>query len=362
MNPVWMATMLVALAAAFVWSANRRWQLLKVGRDVDRTDNLIERLKGTYEYAFVQKKMNYYPLAGAAHKVIFIGFLALLLNSIILWGRGFDPTFSLFILGDEPVHLPVFGDVGVGHAYEFVKDVTASLVVLGTLVFLYYRVIKHERRMTLSGEGVLILGIILAMMIADMVYSGASMVLWHRYRDLRCGADDAAVCHRIAMLTARFHGAPEGPIAWSLYPAPAGSFFAKVLEDAGPEQLGLFALAGFWTHATLVMVFLNLLPHSKHFHIITAIPNVFARDIGPRGRLPYMGSQESIGEMVMAAAETPDTAEPVGAARIEDFTWKAILDFYTCTECGRCTDNCPAHKTGKMLSPKQLTLDLRDHL
>src|SRR6185369_12327417 len=73
-------------------------------------------------------------------------------------------------------------------------------------------------------------------------------------------------------------------------------------------------------------------------------------------------SSEAIGEMVMKAVEEPETAAPVGISRIEHFTWKAILDFYTCTECGRCSDNCPAHKTGKMLSPKQLTLDLRDHL
>ena len=77
----------------------------------------------------------------------------------MLWGRGFDPTFSLFILGDKPVHLPIVGDLALGHIYEFVKDVTASLVVLGALVFVYFRVIKHERRMTLSGEGVLSLSV-----------------------------------------------------------------------------------------------------------------------------------------------------------------------------------------------------------
>ncbi|HEY4117007.1 MAG TPA: (Fe-S)-binding protein, partial [Byssovorax sp.] len=131
MNPVWMATMLVALTAAFCWSANRRWQLLKVGRDTERTDDLLTRLKGTYEYAFVQKKMNYYPLAGVAHKVIFVGFLALLFRSVMLWGRGFDPTFDLFILGDEPVVLPLIGPIPLGHIYEFIKDTTASLVILG---------------------------------------------------------------------------------------------------------------------------------------------------------------------------------------------------------------------------------------
>jgi Fe-S oxidoreductase len=363
MNPTWMLTMLVALSAAFAWSANRRWQLLKVGRSENRTDDIIERLKGTYEYAFVQKKMSYYPLAGVAHKVIFIGFMALLLNSLVLWGRGFDPAFNMWILGPKPVHLPVIGDVPIGGIYEFIKNVTASLVVLGALVFLYFRVVKHEKRMTLTGEGILILGIIVTMMLADMVYDGGSIVLWHKWSDMKCTADDAAVCHRIAALTAHFGGPPtEEAAGFHVFPNPASSLVALVFDDAGPENLSILATIGFWVHSTLVLVFANLLPHSKHFHIITAIPNVFTRDIGPRGRLPYMGGSEKIGEMVMKAAEEPEKAEPVGVAKIEDFTWKAILDFYTCTECGRCSDNCPAHKSGKILSPKMFTLDLRDHL
>ncbi len=362
MNPTWMLTMLVALSAAFAWSANRRWQLLKVGRDEDRSGDLIARLKGTYEYAFVQKKMGYYPVAGLAHKLIFVGFLVLLLRSLMLWGRGFDPTFSLWVLGPKPVHLPLVGDVPLGALYEFLKDVTASLVLVGALVFVYLRIVKHETRMTLSGEGLLILGIIITMMLADMVYDGASTVLWRRYADMTCTADDGALCERIHALTAQFGGVPAEEASWHFFPNPAGSLVSLILDGAGPENLSILAIIGFWTHSTLVLIFANLLPHSKHFHIITAIPNVFARDLSPRGRLPFMGNAEKIGEQVMKAAEEPEKAEPVGVARIEDFTWKAILDFYTCTECGRCSDNCPAHKTGKILSPKQLTLDLRDHL
>src|SRR5262249_61027660 len=135
------------------WSTNRRWQLLKVGRDDSRTDNLIERLKGTYEYAFVQKKMGYYRLAGLAHKLIFIGFMVLLLRSLMLWGRGFNPAFNLWVLGPKPTHLPLVGDVPLGAIYGFLKDVTALLVVFGALVFVYYRAVRHEARMTLSGEG-----------------------------------------------------------------------------------------------------------------------------------------------------------------------------------------------------------------
>ena len=128
--------------------------------------------------------------------------------------------------------------------------------------------------------------------------------------------------------------------------------------------LVFLARAGFWTHVTLVLVFLNLLPHSKHFHVITAVPNVFLRSLQPAGRLvPLAENAEKLMERVGAAGEAPDPlAEPIGVARIEHFTWKALLDFYTCTECGRCSDNCPAHRTGKILSPKHLTLALRDHL
>ncbi len=354
--------MLVALSAAFAWSANRRWQLLKVGRGEDRSGNLIERLKGVYEYALVQKKMSYYPLAGLAHKLIFVGFLALLLRSLMLWGRGFDPAFSLWVLGPKATHIPLIGDVPLGAMYEFVKDVTASLVVVGALIFLYFRGIRHESRMTLSGEGILILGIIVTMMVADMVYDGASTVLFRHWSDMTCDPGEAAVCERIHNLTAQFGGVTPEEAGWHLYPNPAGSLVALMLDGAGPENLAVLATVGFWVHSTLVLVFANLLPHSKHFHIITAIPNVFARDITPKGRLPFMGNAEAIGEQVMKAAEEPEKAEPVGIARVEDFTWKAILDFYTCTECGRCSDNCPAHKSGKILSPKQLTLDLRDHL
>ena len=152
-----------------------------MGRSEDRTDNLFERLKGTYIYAFVQKKMGYYPLAGLAHKAIFVGFMVLLLRSVMLWGRGFDPGFNLWILGPEPIHLPVIGALPLGHIYEFLKDLVGAMVVFGALVFLYYRVVKQEARMTLSGEGILILGIIVAMMVADMVYDGASEVLHAKY-------------------------------------------------------------------------------------------------------------------------------------------------------------------------------------
>lgn len=352
MNPIAMSLMILSLVGLFAYSAIRRWRLLQVGRPDLQFNEINQRIKNTLTYAFAQKKMGYYWLAGLAHKLIFAGFLVLLARSVILWGRGFDPSFSLFILSPHSF---------LGGVYEFAKDIVATLVIFGALVFVYYRAVRKERRMSLSGEAMLILVIIIVMMVADMMYDGASLVLWHQHSV--CAGVDSDTCGRIAGLIAPFGDSPQTPVSWAFYPSPAGSAFAVALAGVSPELLVILAKVGFWTHASLVLIFLNLLPHSKHFHVITAIPNVFFSPVTPKGALPFMGTTEKIMEKVEAFAENPETAtELVGLSTIQHFGWKAILDFYTCTECGRCTDNCPAHKTGKMLSPKQFTLNLRDHL
>ena len=139
---------------------------------------------------------------------------------------------------------------------------------------------------------------------------------------------------------------------------------ALALQGVAPEWLVGLAHAGFWTHSILVLVFLNLLPYSKHFHVITAFPNVFLSDLTPAGRLrPLAKDTEALMGLVEKASEEDDMSRArIGYSRIQHFTWKDVLDFYTCTECGRCSDYCPAFLTGKKLSPKQYTIDLRNYL
>jgi Fe-S oxidoreductase len=301
--------------------------------------------------------MDYYNPAGFAHKLIFTGFVVLLLRTIVLWGRGFYAPFNLWVLApSQPL----------GAVYEFIKDAVATGVIAGTLVFFYYRLIKKPKRMALSFEGLLIILIIFTMMVADMTYDGASLVIAAQKQQL-CDAAahvaSARQCAAISTIVAPL-GSEQYVGEWSFWPSPAGSLFAVMFHKLSPGALVVLAHAGFWTHVSLVLLFLNLLPHSKHFHVITAIPNVFARSLRPAGRLePMAENAEKLMEKFGAAAEAADPmALPLGVARIEHFTWKSILDFYTCTECGRCSDNCPAHRTGKILSPKHLTLALRDHL
>ncbi len=354
MGPIAMLAILLGAHAMFAWSASRRWQLLRIGRPADVWNRIGARIESTWRYAFRQEKMDYYNPAGIAHKLIFTGFIVLLVRTLILWGRGFYPSWNFIVLGPDTVQ---------GRFYEFAKDVVGALVIFGAFTFVYYRVVRPQKRMTLSGEGLLILGIIITMMFADMTYDGAAMVLKARYD--QCGAVGALEpCGAIAPIIAPFAAHGAGPIEWTAWPSPAGSAFAVLFKNFSPRVLVVLAHVGFWTHSTLVLLFLNLLPHSKHFHVITGVPNVFLGNLDPKGRLrPLAENAEKLMEVVGAAAEAPDPrALPIGAARIEHFSWKSILDFYTCTECGRCSDNCPAHRTGKILSPKHLTLALRDHL
>jgi len=358
MNPTAMLALIVSAHAAFFWSAIRRWQLLQIGTSENRFDRIEERVKAVLRYAFKQEKMDYYQPAGWAHKLIFFGFLVLTIRTLILWGRGFEPSFNLFVLSPE---------TSLGQVYEFAKDMVAFGVLAGVSVFFYFRVINPQKRMTLHWEGVLILCIIATMMVADMMYDGATLVLAERQASL-CGEGSTlatfAQCQSIKAIVAPYAGVAEVHARFSFFPAPAGSLWASILHGASPGVLVVLAHVGFWVHSTLVLVFLNLLPHSKHFHVITAIPNVFFTDLTPHGRLrPMAENAEKLMEVMGAVSEMADpAAAPVGVARIDHFSWKSILDFYTCTECGRCSDNCPAHRTGKKLSPKHLTLALRDHL
>jgi Fe-S oxidoreductase len=317
MNPIVMTLMLVISVALFGWQIQRRWRLMRLGPNENRFDRIGERLRRTWEFAFAQERMRRYWLAGIAHLAIFFGFLVLLFRSLALFGRGYSPDFMFWGIFEKTN--------AFGAAYSFIKDVFIVLVIFGTLVFFYYRLVQRLKRMTLSFEGALILLIIFTMMWADVFYEGARIV---RHAD---GAGKAAA------------------FVWS---EPAGSVMAMALQGSTAGTLTGLEHLGFWMHTGLVLLFLNLLPISKHFHVVTAIPNVFLQNLGPNGRLPKV-------EDIEGKIEREET---LGLARIDQLSWKGTLDLYTCTECGRCTDNCPANQTGKLLSPKHLTLDLRDYL
>ena len=318
-----MTLILVILPGIFTWSFLKRFKLLTTGAGEPRFsiegENLGARIRDLMVYVFGQKKMPYYPAAGIAHMLIFFGFMILLVRSLMLWGRGYDPEFDFFGLFAL--------DTVLGGTYNVLKDLFATLVLAGCVVFFYYRLVNPQKRMTHGIEPVIILGIISTMMLADMLYDGASLAL-------------------------HAHGTGEEGVHFQAV-EPVGSIFGIALAGMGLSTGALTVLQhiGFWWHSAFVLIFLNILPYSKHFHIITVWGNVFARDLHPN-KLPTIEDLEG----------KVEREEPIGFVQVTDLSWKDMLDLYTCTECGRCSDNCPAFTTDKKLSPKHVTLALRDHL
>ena len=125
---------------------------------------------------------------------------------------------------------------------------------------------------------------------------------------------------------------------------------SRQISSFSSSSLQSIYFGAWWGHLFAILVFGNYLPFAKHFHVITALPNLYFAKIDPPGKMATFDIEK--------AAET----EHFGVGRIEDFTWKQKLDFMTCTECGRCREICPTHLTGKALSPKTLTVDLRNTL
>lgn len=257
MNPIAMTVIFVLTLGMFAWSAVRRYRLMMVGAPEPRVtfdpDSLYQRFRQVLLIAGLQRKMpmnERYRVAGIAHIAIFAGFNILLLNTILLWGRAYDVRFDLFgILAEDAI---------LGQLYSFAKEVIAFATVVGAFVFVYYRLGPRPPRMTFGFEGLLILGIIITMMLSDFLYVGARGVL-----------------------EARSMGEEYG-FRWY---EPVGSPLGIALAGLSGSTLTVLEHAGFWWHASWVLLFLNLLPYSKHFHIITSAFNVFFQVLEPRGKL-----------------------------------------------------------------------------
>ncbi|RMF79851.1 MAG: (Fe-S)-binding protein [Planctomycetota bacterium] len=311
-------TLLLAIGlGVFAWTMRRRWLLMHAAKaPAARSDNMKARIGDVLKYMFGQARMFRYRHAGVAHAYIFGGFCVLALRTLTLIARGYaggpGSSFGFWLFDD---------DAPLGIVYLLLKDVVTVLVIVGVVYFLWQRLVVRPTRMTLSAEGVFILGMILALMLADLTYEAAGRLI----------TDGGATFH------------------WN---TPAASAWALVLSALPTSGVANLHVIGFWLHTVIVLAFLNVLPYGKHFHVLTVLFNVLYRDRRGIGRLNTIDDIE--GRL--------EREETLGVRTVEQFSWKSVLDFYTCTECGRCSDHCPAFNTGKLLSPKHLTIALRDHM
>jgi Fe-S oxidoreductase len=305
--PAWIV--FIAGLSLFAYVIYKRYGLLRIGQTDPRLSSLGARLLGLFTYGILQKRQPRYFWTGVIHILIFWGFVVLGLRSIHLVTQGLNVPFL------DPVMKGEFGTF-----YNSLKDLFELIVLGACIVAILKRAVGRPKRYEGSHqfEAYLVLGLISFLMITDMAFEGSALL---------------------------FSKVDPAAITW----LPA-TRVAMLALPSNPQRLAQIHHLSYWLHLLTLFAFLNLLPLSKHFHIITALPNVFFRRLSKGALKPARWGIKDLEEL-----------DTLGAAKLEDFTWKHILDLYTCTECGRCSDNCPAATVGRPLSPKMLTIKMRDH-
>lgn len=289
----------------FLRDAGRLFRLMRVGRPASRLDQPLERTRGWIVNVLGQARLLTRPYPGVMHALIFWGFVVITLSSIDHFGRGLWADFRLLFLSDSPPFL-------------LLVDAFQLFVLLGIGMAFYRRIAVKPWYLNLTGDAILILSLIATLMVSAFLAEGSL-----------AAADPKA-------------NAPWAFGGWAL---------AGLLAPLGNDINMALHRTAWWVHVSTILGFLAYLPHSKHMHIVTAPFNVWLRNIAPKGQLPYINVEEAI-----------EQEKPLGASELTHLTWKDLLDTYTCTECGRCTSQCPASISEKPLSPKDLILDLRHHL
>ncbi len=306
MGPIYISLLLLASLGGFAYVMYERLHPLLVAQpDHTRTNDIPKRLKDLFVFGFAQKRMIDDPIPGLLHIFIFIGFLVVGARTMTMIGMGFQTGFVL----------PGFhGSAGAGYLY--VKDVINALILVGCAGNLYRRLVTHPKRLTLSAEGWLILLWISSLVFSDFIFDAAWINLGYGHG---------------------WHG-------------PFVHLFVAALHPLSHSAIVTSGVIAYWLHVSLILAFLVYLPHGKHFHVILSLPNILLRRSTPKGRLEKMDFENM-----------PAEGEPIfGLLNARGMTWKQQLDVYTCTECGRCTNACPAFNSGKPLSPKQISINLRN--
>ncbi|HEY8179984.1 MAG TPA: 4Fe-4S dicluster domain-containing protein, partial [Candidatus Limnocylindria bacterium] len=301
----------LAVAATAFWRRARyHVAVLRAGRPLNRIDQPLRRIWGFVVYVIGQKRLLQDPVPGLMHAFIFWGFVALLVTTGNYITNGLVETVLAWPLSG------VLWMLAVGLANLFI-----GLVLVGVGYSLFRRIVLRPARLALSRDAFVILVLILAVVTTELI--GDAM----RY-----------VAH------------PDDPGKTLAFLAgPLSGVMAPIGPHAALAWFGLFA----WLHIGFVLAFGAYLPFSKHLHILTSEPNVYFRNLEPRGALRKMD---------LEAEPAPGEELVYGAKTLQDLSWRHLLDGLSCTECGRCMEFCPASLTGKTLSPKHFMEGLRDQI
>jgi Fe-S oxidoreductase/nitrate reductase gamma subunit len=302
----WMYIFFAITMAIFIYGCYKKFQILKLGRSQDRSQPIGERIKLVLIHALGHKKILNEKFAGIFHSFIFYGFILLFIGTLLVMVEKY--------LGIKIMHLQSF------HYYKFILDMAGLLAIIGILMAMYRRYVVKPEGLDNKNDDAVALVLILVILVTGFFISGT-----------RLAANPVA---------------PE-----LLVYTPVALVFSKIFGALTSDVGTLTALhkSFWWFHMLMAFAFIAYIPYSKLFHMISSTMNQYWQNLENKAALSMINLED-------------ESAESFGVSKLEDFTWKDLFDTEACTRCGRCQDNCPAHLTGKPLSPKELVQSIKGHL
>ena len=336
-NIIFIALFSFALSL-FIKNVKKIYRNINLGISIDRTDNKKTRLIQMLRIAFGQSKMIDKPIVGLLHIVVYVGFLVInieLLEIIVDGALGTHRVFAPFL----------------GSFYDFLIaffEIFALLVIVSVVIFWIRRnMLNIKRFLSLEMKGWpkndanIILYVEVVLMVLFLTMNGADLWIQQNSPELN------------------YISAGSFPISQYLLP---------LFDGLSSNVVFIIERSAWWLHIIGILCFLNYLYYSKHLHILLAFPNTYFANLNAKGKFSNLKSVTNEVKMMLDPSIDPySNASPVevskfGASDVFDLSKIQLLNAYTCTECGRCTSECPANQTGKKLSPRKIMMDTRDRV
>ena len=310
-------------------------RVINLGKPVDRSDNPVKRLSNMIKIALGQSKMVTKPISGALHVIVYLGFiiinievLEILIDGVTGSHRFFSKYFSTTIYNFLIASFEIF----------------ALLVLISVIIFWTRRNLLKIKRFLSSemkgwpkfdADNILYFEVVLMMLFLSM--NATDLILQER----------------------NFEG------YYSAGSFPVSSFMVPIFDSFTTSTVFLLERTFWWSHIIGIFFFLNYLYYSKHLHILLAFPNTYYANLEEKGKFDVLESVKN--EVLLMfypekASQNNQSVDKFGASDVLDLNWVQLMNAYSCTECGRCTSECPANLTGKKLSPRKIMMDTRDRL
>jgi len=323
----------------FARNVKRLRRNILLGKDIDKTDQKPKRFKKMLRVALGQSKMVTRPIAGFLHVLVYVGFVIINIEVLEIIIDGVLGTHRIFAF--------------LGSIYDVLIasfEVLALLVLVSVILFWTRRNITKIKRFW-SKE------------MTSWPKNDANNILYFEVVLMVLFLTMNATDYQLQLNNVK-HYSQAGAF-------PISQFLLPLFDGFSNETLILIERSAWWLHILGIFFFLNYLYYSKHLHILLAFPNVYYSKLKPKGQFSHNETVADEVKMMMdpeadpyaaPAEDEDDMPEKFGASDATDLNWFQLLSAYTCTECGRCTSECPANQTGKKLSPRKIMMDTRDRL